>query len=105
MQSKRELKILSMEEFGLLLYRVNCLPFKESQSLEKELKERYRQCLENLYELEILAGRIRDKWPLKQSDKADNDSMAELISILVTHSPIEFETEIIAGEPLENTVS
>lgn len=105
MQSKREFKILSMQEFGLLLYRVSCLPFKESQLLERELKEKYRQCLENLYELEMLAGKIRAKWPLKQSDKGKDDNIAELISILVAHSPVEFETAILAGEPLENTVS
>ena len=58
---QKELKILPVEEFGLLLYHIDQLPNNEAQLLEQELKETYRQCLDKWQELETLIGKIRNK--------------------------------------------
>lgn len=95
-----DLKIISIEEFGQLLYRLNCLPYKEAQVLEQQLKQCYTECLDKWRELETLAAVIRTRWPLKKNDRVADDSITQLISVQVEHCPVEIEQEIVAGEPL-----
>jgi hypothetical protein len=56
-----ELNILSTDEFGLLLFHIDQLPYNEARLLEAELKETYRQCLDKWQELEALVKEIRNK--------------------------------------------
>jgi hypothetical protein len=57
----KELKIISGDEFGLLLFHIDQLPYTEARLLGQELKDTYRQCLDKWHELECLVGKIRSK--------------------------------------------
>lgn len=94
----QELIILSSDEFGLLLFHIDKLPFKEARLLEAELKGTYRECLGKWHELEILANKIRDKQVARRKQEKGTKDIEVLIRILIDHNPIEFEKEILAGE-------
>ncbi len=57
----KKLKILSGDEFDLLLFHIDQLPHNEAKLLQEELKETYSQGLEKWHELETLVGTIRNK--------------------------------------------
>ena len=79
---------------------LNQLPYEEVRPLERELKEPYHEYLEKLSKLEALAKRIRSKCTFEKFHVNENDAIKDLIEILIGHSPVEFEKEILAGEPL-----
>lgn len=62
---RRELKILSGDEFGLLMYHIDQLPYHEARQLESEFKETYQQCIDKFGELETLVKCIRNKTKMK----------------------------------------
>jgi hypothetical protein len=95
----RELRILSTKEFGLLLYRISQLPYDEAHTLERELKEIYHECLEKWNELQTLTKRIEKRLLTQKNDEAETRNIKALIEALIEHSPVEFEHEILAGEP------
>ena len=57
----KELKIISCDEFGSLLFHIDQLPYTEARLLEAELKETYHQCLDKWLELETLVTNIKSK--------------------------------------------
>ena len=64
---RKELRILSADEYGMLLYHIDQLPYAEAKLLEAELKETYRHCLDKWGELETLVTKITNKKISKSS--------------------------------------
>lgn len=68
-------KEISSTDHGLLLYRINFLPFDEAQEIKAAFLKIYGEYLDQLFRIqklcrdyEVIANCVRSRVPLKESD-------------------------------------